>query len=82
MATSYSAGQYNQEFQPKRMQMHQVPAAQLSQVKALISLFTMLYKKIDLLKKKPFMMSKVIWFKKKTKINKIRILNFQVSVLF
>ena len=37
MATSYSAGQYNQEFQPKRMQMHQVPAAQLSQVKALIS---------------------------------------------
>ena len=33
MATSYSAGQYNQEFQPKRIQMHQVPAAQLSQVK-------------------------------------------------
>lgn len=32
MATSYSAGQYNQEFQPKRMQMHQVPAARLSQV--------------------------------------------------
>lgn len=32
MSTNYSASQYNQEFAPKRMQMYEVPKAQLSKV--------------------------------------------------
>ena len=32
MSTNYTAEQYNQEFNPKRMQMYQLPKYQLSKV--------------------------------------------------